>query len=205
MKLMSLFLLMPVFSGQAFALVEQDVNDCEFVVDDFAVVNTAAYGATSSEVVSQLLVRPDLNQSVVEAGAFFHFAGTYKKITKQPDGSQIVEEWRDEDETMVVPAQRTIDGLRLKITFPQNWNTYGNDIGERRIKDFTFYVTIRQGESDVRFWFKDKDRNLSSESISAAIYPFSDPVFLGGYSNARYLWRDSGSPVFSNRAECLGN
>jgi hypothetical protein len=205
MKKLGLSLLMLVCSAQAYAVIEQDVSDCEFIVDDFAVVNTAAYGASSSELVSQLLVRPDLNQSVVEAGAYFHFAGTYKKTTQQPDGSRSVEEWRDEDESLIVPAQRTIDGLKLKITFPQNWNTYGNDIAERRIKDFTYYVTIRKGESEIRYWFKDKAQNLSAESISAARYPYSEPVFLGGYSTARYLWRDSGSPVFSNRAECLGN
>jgi hypothetical protein len=205
MKKLGFFALMLICSGQAYAVTEQDVADCEFIVDDFAAVTTSAYGATSNELVTQLLVRSDLNQSVVEAGAYFHFAGTYKKITQQPDGSRSVEEWRDEDESLIVPAQRTIDGLRLKITFPQNWNTYGNDIGERRIKDFTYYVTIRQGDSDVRFWFKDKAQNLGAESISAALYPFSDPVFLGGYSTAKYLWRDSGSPVFANRAQCLAN
>ncbi len=205
MRNFALLSLLTVCSQQAFAATERDVSDCEFIVDDLAIVTTAAYGATSSEIVTQLLVRSDLNQNVVEAGAFFHFAGNYKKIIKQADGSQSTEEWRDEDESLFVPAQRTIDGQRLKINFAQNWNTYGNEIGERRIKDFTFYVTVRQADTDVRYWFKDNGRNLDAESISTSRYLFSDPVFLGGYSNARYLWRDSGSPVFANRTQCLGN
>lgn len=204
-RIAAIFLLLFIFNlnQKAFAISERDVSDCEFIVDDFADVTSGAYGANSNEWVIQLIVRQDLNPNVVEAGAYFHFSGQYKKITSQPDGTQTTDEWKEEDEHLIVPAQRTIDGQRLKITFTQNWNTYGNDIGERKLKDFTFYVTIRQGDTDVRYWMKDHNQNLSAEAISPVRYFYSDSIFLGGYSSARYLWRDSGSPVFANRAQCL--
>jgi hypothetical protein len=207
MKLRPLFVILPLFAltqPNAWAANDRDVSQCEFIVDDFAVVTTSAYGAVSNELVTQLLVRPDLNQNVVEAGAYFHFAGKYRKITSHPDGRQTTDEWGEEDESLIVPAQRTIDGQRLKIAFTQNWNTYGSDIGERRLKDFAYYVTIRQGDSDIRYWFKDYGKNLSADAISQTQFPYSDAVFTGGYSSARYLWRDSGSPLFANRSLCIG-
>ncbi|NBW83145.1 hypothetical protein EBR21_15455 [bacterium] len=188
----------------AHAFTDNDVSDCEFVVDDFAVVSTGVYGSSSSELVAQLLVRPDLDQKVVEAGAYFEFSGNYKKLITKPDGSQTSDEWKVDNEQLFVAAQRTIDGQRLKIVFPQYWNTNGYDIGERTLKNFTFYIAIRNADGETRYWFKDKGRNLSADSISPSRYYYSDSVYLGGYSSAKYLWRDSGSPVFSNRAECIG-
>ncbi|MEN9826658.1 MAG: hypothetical protein RI953_2403 [Pseudomonadota bacterium] len=187
----------------ASASSENDVSDCEFVVDDFAVVTSGVYGTSSSELVAQLLVRPDLDQRVVEAGAYFEFSGNYRKLISGPDGSPTPEDWKVDNEQLFIAAQRTIDGQRLKITFPQRWNLNGYDVGERTLKNFTFYVTIRNADGETRYWFKDQGRNLSAEAISPSRYYYSDSVYLGGYSSAKYLWRDSGSPVFSNRAECL--
>jgi len=82
----------------ASASSENDVSDCEFVVDDFAVVTSGVYGTSSSELVAQLLVRPDLDQRVVEAGAYFEFSGNYRKLISGPDGSPTPEDWKVDNE-----------------------------------------------------------------------------------------------------------
>jgi hypothetical protein len=200
---LSVSFLAAVSPAIAFAENNRDVSDCEFFVDDFAVVNTGVYGSSSTDLVFNLKMRSDLDQQVVGVGGVFNVSGQYAQEQQDSNGTTTMARWSS-NETLRVQGERNLDGRQLKVTFKKDWNTFARDIGAQTIHDFTLYVTVRQNGVATTFWLKENGRNLSSESISPARYNFSDSVFLGGYSTARYMWRDSGSPLFANRSQCVG-
>ncbi len=188
----------------ALASVERDVSDCEVYVDDFSKVGSGHYGSGESDLVANLVVRSDLRSQVVEAGAYFHASGKYYVVSLGNDATVPGVSTIVDNEDFMVPGERSSDGKVMRVAFRSSWNHYDNNIGERTVKDFAYYVTVRTGDTETRYWLKDHSFNFSGEAISESRYFYSESIFLGGYSSGRYLWRDSGSPLFWNRSQCLG-
>jgi hypothetical protein len=197
MKLNALLSLAALISSTlALAATDRDVSDCEFYVDDFAVVATGAYGSGNHELRANLKVRSDLSEKVISAGAIFLASGTYTK-----EGQT----WSEPVTSLNATAERTMSGKFLQVDFLRDWDTYGQDIGDRSISAFTYYVTIRETNGEATtYWLKKNGSDFSNADIAPENWYYSEGIFLGGYSTARYLWRDGGSPLFANRTSCVG-
>jgi hypothetical protein len=199
----SLWLVFSSHSAQADQ--NKDVNDCEIYVDDFSVVSAGSYGSGIENIVANLVMRSDLNAQVVAVAGFFNFSGKYTTFSKAPDGTEKSEVVTTLNEQSFQSGERTIDGQNLRVVFPISWTNAGFDMATRSVSNFTYKVTVRDPSDQVtHFWLKNAGRDFSSDDISKDKYYYSQGVYLGGYSTARYLWRDSGSPLFANRARCLG-
>lgn len=175
-----------------------DATHCELVVDDFALVNSGTRGSYTTERVATLRLRA--GDDVRGAGVFVAYEETLVKRTANPDGTIASETTTRTRAESSLPAR--LEGGLAEARFTTNWDAYGMEIGDRRIERFAYWVDLVQDGVKKRLWLKDGASDFTPAAYDADRYFYSNSVFLGGYSSGRYLWRDSGSPLFAARADC---
>lgn len=188
---------------QPSAPLRPDVEDvarfCELFVDDFALVSSGYRGTSSLELQASLRTRPGDDVAGVGLYARFH-EDAYTK-TFDASGNVVSETRTERDAAEALPARREPDG-RWKATFLLEFDNYGQTGAQRALEAFAFFVDLREGALIKRLWVKAGTRDFDASDFAPSRWFYSQPVFLGGYSTARYLWRDGGSPVFATREAC---
>jgi hypothetical protein len=173
-------------------------NFCELYTDDFALVQTGYRGSGHHEMLTHLVTRP--HDSVVGVGLMTSFHEKTTKNVYDDNGVVIGITNAERDAVEFTPA--VLKEGRWEVVFQTSWNQFGNDVGERTLRNFAYFVDLQVGSQLQRLWLKAGSRDFTLDDISKDRFFYSPSEFLGGYSSGEYLWRDSGSPLFSSRLQC---
>jgi hypothetical protein len=179
--------------------LEADARYCEVFVDDFALVSTGYRGTGSLDFRASLQTRP--GDDVVGAGGFVSFHEQAYQKTFDASGQVVSETQTQREASEPLPGGIQLDG-RWSVAFTLEFDNYGREGAKRDVKGFAFYVDIREGSRIKRLWVKAGQRDFGAADFDADQWFYSNSVFLGGYSSAKYLWRDGGSPLFTSRVAC---
>jgi hypothetical protein len=183
------------------ALRNINAEGCDVYVDDFLTRGTGVYGFNTDELVANLRVAPGLK--VVGAGGYFFYHEDSKVFgPRNAAGTRPVASSLSVDRGEFVKAERANDG-RYSVAFRVKWSEYDNAEGTRAVRNFAYFVDVQSGGETTRKWLKNGNTDFTSADLSKTKYNYSNSIFLGGYSTGSYLWRNSGSPIFTKRNACL--
>ncbi|MBN8539825.1 MAG: hypothetical protein J0L82_05520 [Deltaproteobacteria bacterium] len=185
---------------------------CQFYVDDYSEAITRYGDLTKTEAIRVNLV-VEGSPSEVEMYVKFREISKYREMYWKGYFNIFPTESIKE---VTIPAVRQKDGRYLILFKTEETSKVVllNTIQmpyiretSNQILDFSFkakfdnesILRLRNGDQDFTRWntIADKDHQYPY-SRSEALNP-QDPIV----TNVSYLWRDSGSPIFKSRVECL--
>jgi hypothetical protein len=176
---------------------EGDAAPCDLYVDSFGILSVwNYYHAAHSAIIVELVSAID--GVVMGAGMS---ARMDDRVTRS--GSVVAEELAREE----VFSFGKREGSRFTGNLLLSSDLTDGTEARRTMREFKFFVDVKQGDGSAkRLWFKPASGRFTPADYDQKSYYYSDPVQSGEGSSAsiRYLWRDSGSPLFSARQVCLG-